>query len=166
MAHGSCKRTREEAMRTLGPVFTAMAALLYLTPALAAEPKPADTPVATADARVPDTLMFATDELTDIQSRIGQAEAGAGANAMSTFENASLYLSSILYFGPNDWTIWVNGVPIEPKQDFQAFRVTDISPSSVELLVPLSAMGMRPVRLGPNQTFLVKSGVVVEGRAQ
>lgn len=145
---------------------TAAASLFWHNGASAADAKPADTPVAIVDTKVPDTLMFATDELTDIQSRIGQAEAGSGSGATNSFENASLYLSSILYFGPADWVIWVNGVPIEPAQDFQAFRVTDISPSSVELLVPLSAMGMRPVRLGPNQTFLVKSGIVVEGRAQ
>lgn len=144
----------------------AAVSLCWQDSAVAADAKPADTPVAVADTKVPDTLMFATDELTDIQSRIGQAEAGSSSGSMNTFENASLYLSSILYFGPSDWVIWVNGVPIEPAQDFQAFRVTDISPSSVELLVPLSAMGMRPVRLGPNQTFLVKSGIVVEGRVQ
>ena len=140
--------------------------LLWHGGASAADAKPADTPVAVADTRVPDTLMFATDELTDIQSRIGQAEAGTGVGTENSVESASLYLSSILYFSPTDWIIWVNGVPVEPQQDFQAFRVTDISPSSVELLVPLSAMGMRPVRLGPNQTFMAKTGIVVEGRAQ
>ena len=81
-------------------------------------------------------------------------------------EAAKASTQAILYFSPTDWVIWVNGVPIEPNQDFQAFRVTDISPSSVELLVPLSALGMRPVRLGPNQTFVAKSGIVVEGRVQ
>ncbi|MBX7197992.1 MAG: hypothetical protein K1X51_01290 [Rhodospirillaceae bacterium] len=153
-------------MRTVTFAFVAFVGLLWLHDTVAADAKSADAPVAVSDARVPDTLMFTTDELTDIQSRIGQADAGAGANAGNAVENASLYLSSILYFSPTDWVIWVNGVPIEPHQDFQAFKVTDISPSSVELLVPLSAMGMRPVRLGPNQTFVAKSGIVVEGRVQ
>jgi hypothetical protein len=154
-------------MRTFAVALLAAAGVLRLGPAFAADAKPADTPVVIADTKVPDTLMFATDELTDIQGRMGQADTGAGAgSAMNTVENASLYLSSILYFSPTDWVIWVNGVPIEPKEDFQAFKVTDISPSSVELLVPLSALGMRPVRLGPNQTFVAKSGIVVEGRVQ
>lgn len=153
-------------MRLVAAVLVAAVSLFRLEAAFAADAKPADTPVAIADTKVPDTLMFATDELTDIQSRIGQADAGADSASMNSFENASLYLSSILYFSPTDWVIWVNGKPIEPQQDFQAFRVTEITPSSVELLVPLSAMGMRPIRLGPNQTFLVKTGIVVEGRAQ
>lgn len=153
-------------MKTITAFLAAALILSGLKSTFAADAKPADTPVAIADTKVPDTLMFATDELTDIQSRIGQGEASVGAASTNGVENASLYLSSILYFSPTDWIVWVNGVPIEPKQDFQAFRVTDITPTSVELLVPLSAMGMRPVRLGPNQTFLVKSGVVVEGRSQ
>lgn len=152
-------------MRVIVAAFFAGLSLFWLESALAADSKSADTPIAVSDTSVPDTLMFATDELTDIQSRIGQADNAADGTA-NAVESASLYLSSILYFSPSQWVIWVNGVPIEPQQDFQAFRVTDISASSVELLVPLSAMGMRPVRLGPNQTFLVKSGVVVEGRAQ
>jgi hypothetical protein len=42
--------------------------------------------------------------------------------------------------------------------------VTQIDSDSVELLVPLSAQGMRPVRLRPNQTFVAKTGAVVEGK--
>jgi len=115
-------------------------------------------------AKIPDTLMFTIDELNDIQSRLSGAEGEeAGEDSGDVPENVSLHLSTILYYGPKDWTIWVNGVPISPGETFQAFQVTDIGPSFVELLVPLSAQGMRPVRLGPNQTFIAKSGVVVEG---
>lgn len=150
-------------MKAISTILLGVAvSLLPLTRALGADAKPA----AIVETNVPDTVMFATDELTDIQSRIGQADVGEGSGAANSAENVSLYLSSILYFSPTDWVIWVNGQPIEPKQDFQTFRVTDISPSSVELLVPLSAMGMRPVRLGPNQTFVAKSGIVVEGRVR
>ena len=57
-------------------------------------------------------------------------------------------------------------MPITPRQDFPAFKITEISPRYVELLVPLSAQGMIPVRLGTNQTFISKLGVVVEGRQE
>lgn len=154
-------------MKTTAIVLVTAVSLSWLGQAFGADAAlGVNKPVAIVESTVPDTVMFATDELTDIQSRIGQADGEAGAGTTNAVESASLYLSSILYFGPTDWVIWVNGVPIEPQQDFQAFRVTDISPSSVELLVPLSALGMRPVRLGPNQTFIAKSGIVVEGRVQ
>jgi hypothetical protein len=124
-------------------------------------PGPAAKPVTRAPF---ETLMFAIDEFNDIQGRIaGSTTADEGRQAI---EDASLYLSTIIYNGPKDWTIWVNDVPIGPNQDLQSFQVTSISPRYVDLLVPLSAQGMRPVRLSPNQTFITKTGAVVEGRVK
>jgi len=113
-----------------------------------------------------ESLMFTVDQFNEIQGRIGSGDITDTNQGRQPIEDASLYLSTIVYYGPKDWTIWVNGVAIGPNQDFQAFQVTDIDADSVQLLVPLSAQGMRPVRLSPNQTFITKSGLVVEGRAQ
>jgi hypothetical protein len=110
--------------------------------------------------------MFATDEFNDIQGRINSGETTDTNQGKQAIEDATLYLSTIVYYGPKDWTIWVNGVPISPKQEFQAFQVTQIEPDFVELLVPLSAQGMRPIRLSPNQTFITKTGTVIEGRVE
>jgi hypothetical protein len=145
----------------LGLILTGAA--VFAPPARASE-APATTRPA-APARVPDTLMFTIDEYNDIQSHLSRGDS-AEKNSTQAIENASLYLSTILYMGPQEWTIWVNGVAIGPHDDFSAFKVTDISARSVELLVPLSAQGMRPVRLGPNQTFVARTGIVVEGRVQ
>jgi hypothetical protein len=52
-----------------------------------------------------DSLMFNTDELNEIQGRLasgGVADTNQGAQAI---EDATLYLSTILYYGPKDWTI-------------------------------------------------------------
>ena len=132
--------------------------------------QPADTKAQAGEAapaaqrRVPDTLMFTIDELTEIQSRVSTAsEHDKGSESSNAIEGAALYLSTIVYYGPKNWTIWVNGKPISPDQDFQSFKVTDIGPRFVEFVVPLSAPGMRPVRLEPNQTFIAKSGAIVEG---
>jgi len=115
-----------------------------------------------ADRKPVETMMFTIDEFNEIQGRL--AGAGNSKDKVDTaIESADLYLSTILYNGPKDWTIWVNGVAIGPDQDFQTFQVTSITPVYVELLVPLSAQGMRPVRLGPNQTFIAKTGDVIEG---
>ena len=111
-------------------------------------------------------MMFSIDEFNEIQGRVASGSVTDTNQGKAAIEDASLYLSTIVYYGPKDWTIWVNGVPIGPTQEFQAFQVTEIDPNSVQLLVPLSAQGMRPVRLSPNQTFITKTGVVVEGRVQ
>jgi hypothetical protein len=115
-----------------------------------------------ADRKPVDTLMFSIDEFNQIQGRLA-GNGSRGSKTDSGIENANLYLSSILYSGPKDWTIWVNGRPISPNEELQSIQVTAITPDYVELLVPLSAQGMRPVRLAPNQTFIAKSGTVVEG---
>jgi hypothetical protein len=128
-----------------------------------AKPASSAAPAIMSDSP-PDSLMFSTDDLTDIQSRIVAGAGGEQSNDGAGIENAALYLSTILFYGPQEWTAWINGTPIGPQQDFQAFRVTDIGPDYVELVVPLSAQGMRPVRLSPNQTFVARTGSVVEGR--
>jgi hypothetical protein len=134
-----------------------------------AQAQPAEQPPAAAGlvrSEAPDTLMFSIDELTEIRSRmdVGALSRGGEGRTEDTIENATLYLSTILYSTPNDWTIWVNGIPIVPNQDFNSFEVTGIGHDYVELVVPLSAQGMRPVRLSPNQTFVARSGAVIEGR--
>lgn len=143
--------------------------LVFLTVSVAQAAQDAAPPAAETEKpqrTVPDTLMFTIDELNDVRSRAASAnrvdEGRSGPR--DAIEDATLFLSTILYYSPQDWTIWVNGAPITPRQDFSSFEVTEIGPDFVELLVPLSAQGMRPVRLSPNQTFIVRSGAVVEGR--
>jgi hypothetical protein len=143
---------------------------LTVSSAVAQEVSPAveaDQQVAPPIARLPDTLMFSIDEVQDIQARVAATQAAlegaSGQRRTESIENASLYLSTIVYYGPQDWTIWINGRPITPGAEFESFQITSISPEAVELLVPLSAQGMRPVTLSPNQSFIVKSGTIVEG---
>jgi hypothetical protein len=132
------------------------------TPEQSAAP-PADIGVKVR-RKVPDTLMFSIDEFTEIKDRIAGGEVTNADQEQQALESEALYLGSIMYSGPKDWTIWINGAPIGPDQDFQAFQVTEITPRYVELLVPLSVQGMRPVRLEPNQSFIAASGIVVEGK--
>jgi hypothetical protein len=113
---------------------------------------------------VPDTIMFTIDEFTEIKDREAGGEITEIEKAKQLLEASTLYLNSIMYYGPKSWTIWINGQPIGPGQDFQSFQVTEINTRFVELLVPLSVKGMRPVRLEPNQTFIAESGIIVEGK--
>lgn len=113
---------------------------------------------------VPDTLMFTIDELNDIQSRIAGGDVTEEVLKTEAIEQANLFLSSILYFGPEAWTIWINGIPIGPNVEVDSFEVVDIDSSQVEMIIPLSAAGMRPVRLEPNQTFISQTGVILEGQ--
>ncbi|MDX2223251.1 MAG: hypothetical protein SFV21_10905 [Rhodospirillaceae bacterium] len=158
-------------MKTVASAMIAAAILMAVSardgaaqPAAQATP-PAAGPAASAPLRsdVPDTLMFTIDELNEIKDRISSGSVNEDRAGSDIFNDPTLFLGSILYYGPKEWVIWVNGVPVGPDDEFQSFQVTDITPQYVQLLVPLSAQGMRPVRLEPNQTFITESGVIVEG---
>ena len=112
---------------------------------------------------VPDTVMFSIDELTEIQTRQQGGQISGIEYRSGAIEDANLFLSSIVYFGSDEWTFWINGVAITPSFKVDTFEVVNISPTHVELIVPLSAAGVRPVHLQPNQTFIGESGRVVEG---
>ncbi|MBL8642497.1 MAG: hypothetical protein JNK21_01080 [Rhodospirillaceae bacterium] len=145
-----------------------IAALVLVASAAWAQTAPAEGQTSAANApkerrAVPDTLMFTIDEYNEIKDRQAGGDVTEAAREKAE-KMESLFLGSIMYYGPKDWTIWINGAPIGPNQDFQSFQVTDITPRYVELLVPLSVQGMRPVRLEPNQTFIAESGIIVEGR--
>src|SRR5262245_44145961 len=81
----------------------------------------ATEPAAVSPVRVPDTLMFGIDEYNDIQGHLSRGGGDEKRADTGGIEDASLYLSTILYMGPEDWTIWVNGVAIGPHDEFSAF---------------------------------------------
>ncbi len=153
-------------------IATIWACVAAIGPAFAADETPAadaksETARVIKQRTAPDSLMFTPDEFADIQGHSagsGGGASGGSGDGRQAIEDATLYLSTIVYAGPDDWTIWINGAPVSSNQGFQAFQVTEITPNSVDLLIPLSAQGVRPVRLQPNQTFITKTGVVVEGK--
>ena len=85
----------------------------FSTPAFAAEPanaKPQQGDGAGQqifDSQPPETLMFSIDELTEIRNRMVQGGGAEGRDNSrnNPIEDASLYLSTILYYGPEEWDI-------------------------------------------------------------
>ncbi len=73
-------------------------------------------------------------------------------------------LSALIYAGPSDWSVWLGGVKIGPGQLPPYLSDLRVSPNYVDVSV-ISAPGAAPVpiRLRPNQTFLVTERRIVEG---
>ena len=73
-------------------------------------------------------------------------------------------LSAMIYAGPADWSVWLGGVKIGPGQLPPYLSDLRVSPNYVDVSV-ISAPGAAPVpvRLRPNQTFLVTERRIVEG---
>jgi len=144
-----------------------VACLLLTEPGFAQEDEAEDTDtllgVDLSRADIPDTLMFTIDELNELQTRQAGGQVTGLQYRSGAIEDANLYLYSILYFTEEEWMFWVNGVAITPDFQVDTFEVVTIAPDHIELIVPLSAAGDRPVRLEPNQTFIGENGRVVEG---
>ena len=77
-----------------------------------------------------------------------------------------LYLAAIVYFGPDSWSFWLNGTRITPDSGLAMVDVVSVSREAVELaLHVVSDQPAVPVRLRPNQSFIARSGEILEGKA-
>lgn len=104
------------------------------------------------------SLMFSDEELRALQA-VGAHGGTAGGNAVMVQGN--IHLSAILYYGPQQWSIWINGIRVEPGQSLAGASVGVVTERHVDLMVGTEKP--QPVRLRPNQTWLAGYGTVVEG---
>ena len=77
---------------------------------------------------------------------------------------ATLYLSAIVYIGPETWTIWLNGVRVMPDMRIGGIDIVSVGRDAVRL--KMRVLTNRPpvsVRLRPNQTFVTATREVIEG---
>jgi hypothetical protein len=111
------------------------------------------------------------------------------AEEKSENEKSYIYLGSIIYFTPKDWVVWVNEKKITPEnnkkenelylrsiQKDQISLVWTLAVSKWKILSGLDSEELAPkindnnqvevqFDLKPNQTFILNSNNVVEGRA-
>ncbi len=72
-----------------------------------------------------------------------------------------VYLSSILDFGDNKWTIWLNDRPLHPEEHHDwPFNIVAVNFHS--LTVQLDTPG-RKVTLAPHQSLNIRDGQVFDG---
>ena len=153
------------------------AALPLLTTAgaapLAAEPAGTTPPVpAVVEARprkAPDnSFLFSSQALGLIEAaRAGeQLAALPRARSAPTAAADSLHLAAIVYHGPDDWRIWLNGQSFTPQARPRAIEILQVTAEAV-VLAWRTGPGAGPtrIRLQPNQSYLVASGRIVEGEA-
>ena len=127
------------------------------------EAETVELPSVVFESDLPDTLMFTIDELNEIQTRRSGGETTSLQYRSGAIEDANLFLSTIVFFSAEEWSFWLNGVRVAPGIRFDTFDVVNVAPDHIEIIVPLSAAGVRPVRIEPNQTFIGDNGRVVEG---
>ncbi len=126
---------------------------------------------------VPTLMIFKKRKLVD--SKVGSLPKSA---------LSYIYLNSILYFPPNSWSVWVNDKKIssEDNKKTAEFYVKAIDNNEVNIIWTISISKWKILsgkksessapkinknsqveisfRLKPNQTYILSSGTVVEGR--
>ena len=163
---------------SIGRLFAAALPLLMTAAAapLAAEPV-GETPSAPAAARAEphkaqdDSFLFSSQALGLIEAaRAGEQLAALPlarpAPAAPAAPADSLHLAAILYRGPDDWRIWLNGQSFTPQARPRAIEILKVTAEAV-VLAWRPGPGASPTRieLRPNQSYLVASGRIVEGKA-
>jgi hypothetical protein len=146
------------------------------------------------------SLMYDPDELSGIQSAIDSLKndrvyvpAGESDDAKSKNDNkvgnirSYIYLGSILYFGPKNWAVWIDGKKItyEDNKSSNELYLTSVTSSSVDVLWKMSISKWKILSnkknedsipkanssnqieinftLKSNQTYSLRSGNVTEG---
>lgn len=167
---------------TLAPALM-IAGLMIVTVIAAATPGPVraqDTAPAEAPTAVdvpvldlevlPATLLMSLEEMISVETAIAsgplaRTPRGADPEDPEYFRlNRNLYLSAILYRGPAEWVVWVNGQAVTPDRPSDLFEVVAIGPDRVRLAVPWGEGGTRDIDLAAHQTFVPRRGEVFEGK--
>jgi hypothetical protein len=158
-------------MRALG----LLAALLLLaTPAAAARAEAAAVPTAAGAARAPkaadESFLFSSQALRQLEAaRAGEAPAAVPVvrSSPAPAPAAVIHLAAILYHAPDDWRIWLNGQSFTPAGRPGPIEILKVTAERVVLAWrPGSGGPPRRVELRPNQTYVVASGAVVEGKLE
>lgn len=144
---------------------------------IAALDQPGDGSSRTGDAFV-DNLIHGIDGIDQ------QAE----ANRRKPRDAPSLYLNSVMYKSPREWTIWVNGQRYTRKQPPENYRIVRVDEKKVEFMWQTDDLdfvspgwrmaGIRAENirideasgevfftLYPNQSFVARAMEVIEGKA-
>ncbi|MCH7930823.1 MAG: hypothetical protein IH906_01235 [Proteobacteria bacterium] len=165
--------------RGLVGVLLGAALLLAVAPAAASEssgipPAPLSLLLSDADLQVIMEALYggdAEEEVEVIEPKPVAAEPAIPETAPPPIRKkvrpvgpATLYLSAIVYIGPETWTIWLNGVRVTPDMRIGGIDIVSVGRDAVRL--KMRVLTNRPpvsVRLRPNQTFVAATREVIEG---
>jgi hypothetical protein len=148
-----------------------VAAALVLAPAAAADLDQATAPGAAVERKqAGDSLLFSRQVLDLLEAARQARGAAVSATPADTSsqppipEPAAVHLSAVLYRGPSDWQIWLNGRSFAQSGVAGSLEILRVRPDSVRL--KWRGAGTRQpaeITLRPNQTYIVGTGEIVEG---
>lgn len=110
-------------------------------------------------ARAAETSLFFTpDEQTRIEAEIRSEAAQPARRSKHILE-----LDSILYFGPQRWTIWLQGQRYTPESQSEALTILQVTAEAVTLRLRLAGgQEERTITLRAHQGVNILTGEIVE----
>jgi hypothetical protein len=161
------RRRRTDRADAVVSRYPALVALLLL----AAATGPASAGEPTVPHKAPgDSLLFSAEAIALIEAarRAGRSPTTASPVATGAAPVAApgaIHLSAIIYHAPDDWRIWLNGQSFTPAAAPAAIEILAVTAGSVRLAWRGDPAGQpKRFELQPNQSYLLASGRIVEGR--
>lgn len=104
-------------------------------------------------ADVPQTSLFLTPQEA--------ASAEKMADKLSPADQSSIRLGAILYYGPQDWAVWLQGRRWTPQTEDKDIRILAVTPDDVRILWQTGPKDEREMTLRPNQIYKKALGRLV-----
>ncbi|MDD5585947.1 MAG: hypothetical protein PHY92_03195 [Alphaproteobacteria bacterium] len=121
----------------------------FLSPVLAQTPPQAATP----------SLFFNSEELNRIEAAVNKTEPNGDAA-----KQEAVTLGAVVYYGPKNWTVWLQGERWTPATKRPDLQILDVKPDLVRLaFAPQNGAKKREITLRPYQSFQPDTGQILEG---
>jgi len=105
------------------------------------------------------SLFFTDGELARIEEAVRALPASKRMHAKHL-----LHLGSIVYVGPENWVVWLQGDKWTPETDRPNMHIVEVTANEVLLsLVPRRDEPPQTVTLRPHQSYNLLTGEVIEG---
>lgn len=105
------------------------------------------------------SLFFTQDQRAQIDEEVRKTPPDIAARARHL-----LHLSSIMYFGADNWTLWLQGKRWTPSTTDPNVTIRSVTPTDVRLSVKLqNGAILDSVLLRPHQSLNLLNGEVMEG---
>jgi len=106
------------------------------------------------------SVFFTGKEAKKIERAVQRASLKPPALTFDTIE-----LGAVLYYGPGQWTVWLQGERWTPKTSHPYVRILNVEADRVRLSVtPFAGEAPREITLRPHQNYQVLRDLIVEGK--
>lgn len=106
------------------------------------------------------SLFFTEEEIKAIE-----AEIAARPQDFFQKNQKRIHLDSLLYYGPDQWTLWLESEKWTPQTQKDGIQILEVAPQTVRLRITMPLLKTpRDILLHPHQSFDLMTGEIVEGR--